>query len=94
MLVVIQAEVVGEGKVRVWEGWGRTYVELPALDVLACIFIRDHDDQLGDLAADHPLIQLGHDLLDIRSDLVVCGDEHVEAIFLNTAGREYAIAEA
>lgn len=34
----------------------RAYVELPAFDVLACVFVRDDDDELGDLAADHPFI--------------------------------------
>lgn len=51
-----------------------SYIELPALDVLACVFICDDDDELGDLAADHPLIELGHDLLDVGLYLVIGRD--------------------
>ena len=51
-----------------------TYVKLPALYVLASVLVGDDDDELGDLAADHPLVQLGHDLLDVGLDLVVRGD--------------------
>ena len=39
---------------------------------LAC----DDDDELGDLAAQHPLVELRHDLFDVGSHLVVgsyCG---------------------
>jgi hypothetical protein len=34
------------------------YVKLPALDMLACVFICNDDDELGDLAANHPLVEL------------------------------------
>ena len=47
------------------------YVELPALDVLAGVFVGNDDDELGYLAADHPFVELGHDLLDVGFDLVV-----------------------
>lgn len=60
-----------------------TDVELPPLDVLARVLVGNDDDQLGDLAAHHPLVQLGHDLLDVCADLVIGGDEHVQAIFLD-----------
>ena len=58
-------------------------VELPPLDVLARVLVRDDDDKLRDLAADHPLVQLRHDLLDVRLDLVVGRNEHVQAILLD-----------
>ena len=61
-----------------------TYVKLPALDMLASLFARNDNDKLGDLAPIHPLLQLTHDLLDVRLDLVVGGYEHVEAIFFDT----------
>lgn len=48
-----------------------TYVELPALDMLASLLARNDNDKLGDLAPIHPLLQLTHDLLDIRLDLVI-----------------------
>lgn len=54
--------------------WVWTCVKLPALDVLACVLVCDDDDELGDFAADHPLVELGHDLLDVGSYLVVGGD--------------------
>ena len=66
----------------VWE----TYIELPSLNMLACIFTRNNNHELGDLAADHPFVELAHDLLDVSFDLVVGGNEHCEAIFLDTAG--------
>ena len=47
------------------------HVKLPPLDVLPGILVGDHDDELRDLAAHHPLVQLGHDPLDVRLDLVV-----------------------
>ena len=61
------------------EGCGRggregTYVELPPLDVLAGVLVRDDDDEARDLAADHPLVELRHDALDVGLDLVVGGD--------------------
>lgn len=61
-----------------------TYVELPALEMLAGVFAGYHHHELGDLAPDHPLVELRHDLLDVRFDLVVRGDQHGEAIFLDS----------
>lgn len=54
-----------------------TDVKLPPLDVLARVLVGNDNDQLGDLAAHHPLVQLGHDLLDVCADLVIGRDEHV-----------------
>jgi len=48
-----------------------TYVKLPALDMLASLLARNDNDKLGDLAPIHPLLQLTHDLLDVRLDLVI-----------------------
>ena len=48
-----------------------TYVELPALDMLASLLACDDNNKLGDLAPIHPLLQLTHDLLDVRLDLVI-----------------------
>ena len=62
---------------------GKTDIELPPFHVLASILVRNHEHQLRDLAAHHPLVQLRHDLLDVRLDLVVGRDEHVQAIFLD-----------
>jgi hypothetical protein len=57
--------------------WGqKTYVELPSLNMLAGIFTCNNDDELGDLSADHPFVELGHDFLDISLDLIVRGNEH------------------
>ena len=42
--------------------------------MLARVLVCDNDDELGDFAADHPLVELGHDLLDVGSYLVVGGD--------------------
>ena len=53
--------------------------------MLACVLIGNDDDQLGDLAANHPLVQLGHDLFYVGADLVVGRDKHIEAIFLDGA---------
>ncbi len=49
-------------------------IKLPPLDVLARVLVGDYDDELGDFAADHPLVELGHDFLDVGLDLVVGGD--------------------
>ena len=59
------------------------YVKLPPFNVLARVLVGDDNDQLGDLAADHPLVELRHDLLDVGAHLVVGRDQHVEAIFLD-----------
>ena len=56
------------------EGRRGTYIELPAFNVFACVFICDDNDKLGDLAAYHPLVELGHDLLDICLYLVIGRD--------------------
>ena len=77
----------GRPLVRFWEareragveGRGRggrkeTYIELPSLNVLARVLVRDDDDEARDLTADHPLVELRHDALDVGLDLVVGGD--------------------
>lgn len=53
---------------------GRTHIKLPSLDVLARVLVGYDNHQLGNLAAHHPLVELRHDLLDVRLDLVVGGD--------------------
>lgn len=53
-----------------------SYVELPPLDGLAGFLARDDDDEFGDFAARHPLVELGHDFLDVCFHLIVncdCG---------------------
>lgn len=57
-----------------WEGGETTYVKLPALDALAGVLVCDDNDELGDLAADHPLVELGHDFLYVGLDLVIGRD--------------------
>lgn len=59
------------------------YIKLPPLNMLPCVFLRHHDDQLADLAVLHPSVQCGHDFADVCFHLVVAGHEHVEAIFLD-----------
>lgn len=59
------------------------HVELPPLHILAGLLARDDNDEFRDLPARHPFVELGHDFLDVGLDLVVGGDEHVEAIFLH-----------
>lgn len=49
-------------------------VELPPFHVLAGLFVGNDNHQFGDLPAAHPLVQLGHDLFDVRFDLVIGGD--------------------
>lgn len=66
---------------------GGGYIELPPLDVFACIFTRDDNDDFGDFALLHPFLELRHDLLDVRFDLIVEGGHHVEAIFLDPEPR-------
>lgn len=41
--------------------------------MLAGLFTGDDNDELGDLAAVHPLLELRHDFLDVCLDLVVGG---------------------
>ena len=49
-------------------------IELPPFDVFSRLLACNYDDKLRNLASHHPLIQLGHDLLDVSLDLVVGGD--------------------
>jgi hypothetical protein len=42
--------------------------------MLARLFAGDDDDELGYLAAVHPLFELRHDLLDVGLDLVIGRD--------------------
>lgn len=42
--------------------------------MLACVFICNDDDKLGDLAADHPFVELGHDLFDVGFYLIIGRD--------------------
>ena len=51
-----------------------TYIELPALDVFAGILVRNDDDKLRYFTANHPFVELAHDFLNIRLDLVVGRD--------------------
>ena len=51
--------------------------------MFASILAGYHDDQFGDLAACHPSVELGHDLLDVCFDLIVRSDEHVESILFD-----------
>lgn len=51
--------------------------------MFTCIFAGDHNHQFRYLAADHPFVELRHDFLDVRFNLVVRGGEHREAIFLD-----------
>jgi hypothetical protein len=48
-----------------------TYVELPPLYVLTGLLAGDDNDELGNLASVHPVLELRHDLFDVRLDLVV-----------------------
>ncbi len=54
-------------------GWGKRgmHVKLPPLYDVSRVFAGYDDDELGDLAADHPFVKLGHDFLDVGFDLVV-----------------------
>lgn len=51
-----------------------SYIELPAFDMFAGVFVGDDDDELGDFAANHPFVELAHDFLDVSFDLVIGGD--------------------
>lgn len=51
--------------------------------MLARVLVRDDDDQLRDLAAHHPLVELRHDLLDVGAHLVVRRHQHVEPVLLD-----------
>ena len=61
-----------------------TNIKLPSLDMFSRVFIRNYNNEFGDLAAHHPVFKLGHNLLDIGFDLVVLGYQHCKAIFLNS----------
>ena len=63
--------LVARGRERKGERKAIGYIELPSFNVLAGFFVGDHDDELGDFAADHPFVELGHDFFDVRFDLVV-----------------------
>lgn len=52
----------------------KTYVKLPSFDMFASFFTGDNNNKLRDLATSHPLVELGHDLLDVGFDLVVRGN--------------------
>ena len=76
------------------------YIKLPSLNMFSRLSACDHHHQLRNLSTHHPLVQLGHDLLDVGFDLIVGGNwyrlatvwaaegiertKHIEAIFLNT----------
>lgn len=62
------------GGLGLFGGGGNVDVELPALDVLARVLVGDDDDEARDFAADHPLVELGHDFLDVGFYLVVGRD--------------------
>jgi len=47
------------------------HVKLPSLYMLASFFAGDNDHELGDLALEHPFVQLRYDFFDVRFDLVV-----------------------
>lgn len=55
-------------------GGDGTYVKLPPLNVLPGVLVRDYNHETRDLAADHPLVQLPHDALNVRLYLVIGGD--------------------
>ena len=52
--------------------------------MLPSFLARDDYYQFRDLAACHPLVELGHHLLDVCFDLIVGSDKHIEAILLDT----------
>lgn len=47
------------------------HIELPSLDMVASLLVRDHHNEFGDLPTNHPFVELGHDLLNISFDLVI-----------------------
>lgn len=56
-------------------GKGRgAYIKLPPLNMLPGILVRDDNHEARYLPADHPLVELAHDALDVRLHLVVGGD--------------------
>lgn len=42
--------------------------------MVASLFVCNDDDEFGDFTARHPFIELGHDLFDVRFDLIVARD--------------------
>jgi len=54
--------------------------------MLPSIFTSNNNNELRDLATNHPFIELTHDFLDVGFDLVIGGYEHCEAIFLDSVG--------
>lgn len=48
-----------------------TCIKLPSLNMLSCLFAGDHYHKFRDLSSKHPLVELRHDLLNVRLDLVV-----------------------
>lgn len=69
-----------EDLLKIWTCWvlatflpplDETYVELPALHMFSCVLACYDYDELRDLPSDHPFVELGHDLLYVRFDLVV-----------------------
>ena len=51
--------------------------------MLARVLVGDDHHELGDLVANHPSIQLRHNLLDVGLHLVIGRHQHVEAILLD-----------
>jgi hypothetical protein len=49
-------------------------IELPTLDMFSSFLACDDNYELGDLAANHPFVQLRHDFLDVGFDLVIRRD--------------------
>lgn len=52
----------------------KTNIELPSLDMLAGFFTSNDNNEFRNLAANHPLVELSHYLVDIGFDLVVRSD--------------------
>lgn len=42
--------------------------------MLSSLSARNHDHELGDLAARHPFVELGHNLVDVGFNLIIRGD--------------------
>ena len=49
-------------------------IKLPPLYMVSSLLVRYDNHELGDLATDHPLVKLQHDLLNVCPDLVVGRD--------------------
>ncbi len=61
-----------------WEKDVNTYIKLPPLHMLARLLARDDDNQLRDLATEHPFVELRHDLLNVCFHLVVGRDFKIQ----------------